>query len=1115
MKKVMDGNGACSYVSYMFQELSAIYPITPISPSSEAISLMSVKGRRNFFGSVVDVLEMQSEAGAVSVIHGALQNGVLASTYTSSQGLLLMLPTLYKMVGEMLPGVINVASRSLSTHALSIFGDHQDINAVRSSGVIILVSSSVQEVMDLTSVSYLSALDSSFPVINSFDGFRTSHELNKIEVIDLDRVKSLINFENLEDFRKRALSKNKVTRGTNQNEDVYFQITEARNKEYEKVSSIVKKKLNEISLITGRNYKPFNFYGDENATKVIVAMGSVCETIKEYLEYENSGLGLVEVHLYRPFSIEYFLEVFPETTEVVAVLDRTNEESPPLYLDVQNALFENNVEVFSGIYGLSSKNVSIFDVAGIYKFLDEPFNNFKVGIQDELAITPSFFEKEKEEEEILVYGFGSDGMVSASKNLIEALGNEDFFVQGYFEYDSKKSGGITKSHLRRSLKSIKSAYLVENPSLVVVSKDSFLLKLDIFKNIKEDGTVLINTIYNIEELCEIISDEDKELIKEKNLNIYLVNAYLEAKVYNLSFLNMILIGALLKIKDLGCSLNSSIKEVLETRFSQDELKKTLKAMKEVKVQKINNKDLVLNGVKKSVTFYDLFLRDGKNLSVKELKEFRDGTFQGGKSYLEKRDITEILPSYNKENCIQCSRCALMCPHGVIRPFIISKEEYENSLYKERFSEAFLLDDKYYVIGINFDKCTGCGMCVNVCPGKKGEKALLMKEKAIVKTPEKIKFNESLFKNVKNEQDLFERFTVKGSQLVSPKFEYSGACSGCGETPYLKLLTQLFDNLVIANATGCSSIYGGSVPYTPYSVPWMSSLFEDNAEFGLGLKLAEKKRIENIILDLKSRGLSEGVYQDYILSFGKEKGREVKEALKADDYSLFEKYENDLISKVYFLVGGDGWAYDIGFSGIDHVMSMNEDVNILVLDTETYSNTGGQSSKSSNFGTVLKFADSGKKTYKKPLSEMMMLYPNAYVSQISLYANPNAAIKAFKEAVEHDGPSLIVAYAPCISHKVIGDFAKGKGKSLDLGKAAVSSGYFPIFRKKPKESLIMDSGQVDFDKLEEFLLTQERFSNLFDILDEEEARDVLEKLKISLKERYEGLVKKGDSDKFFL
>ena len=1121
--KVIDGNEACAHISYMFTEVAGIYPITPASPMSEYVDQWSANDKKNIFGSKVKLVEMQSEAGAIAVVHGALQTGTLASTYTASQGLLLMIPSMYKIAGEMLPCVINVASRTIATHALSIFGDHSDIYAARSTGFSFLASSSVQDVMYMTLISYLSSIKGRLPFVNFFDGFRTSHELNKIEVIDEKDIKDLIPKKEIEAFRKSSMLYEKKVKGTTQNDDVYFQNLEARNKYYEAMPDVVNSYMEKINKKFNTNYKPFNYYGSDNAEKVIVAMGSVCDSIKELVDILNEKgeeVGLIEVHLFRPFSKKYFMDVLPKTVRKIAVLDRAKEAGSTgeaLYQDVVNILNteKNKPYIIGGRYGISSKNTNLEDLYAVFKNLDSknPINSFTIGITDDVttrSLKPCKIKNNKKNIEMLIYGYGSDGMISASKDLIKMIGEEtEGFVQGYFEYDSKKSGGVTKSHLRIGKERIRLSYYIENPHIVVCTKDVYLNKYDVLDNIRKNGIFILVTDKKGEEFEKSLSNKVKKILAEKNIKLYTVDAYDIALKNNIpNKISTIMESVIVNITKVLPYLEykEKVKETIKLHFSKkgDEIvnnninaiESALDNITEIKVDKswkeIDVKEDKLNGV-----FEHINHLKGNELTVKDFEKYEDGTFELNTTKLEKRNIAQNLPRWIKENCIQCNQCSFVCPHGVITPKLMTDEEIKKN--KNVIVMPCIGNDEYkYALEISYENCTGCGVCANTCPGKLGAKALIMEKENEVE-----RVNSSI-KKVTNKK-LYLDTTVKGLSFTEPLFKYSGACAGCGETPYLKVLTQIFgDGIIIANATGCSSIYGGSLPSIPYNVSWSNSLFEDNAEYGLGMKMTidvMKEKITNIMKE-KLTGVL-GIKNIEMFNkwlHNKDNPaitKEVMENINYDEVKELVPLKGYIHTKDIWIVGGDGWSYDIGFSGIDHVMASGENVNILVLDTEVYSNTGGQVSKSSKKGTVAKFSSDGKKTSKKDLAKMMMNYPNVYVAQISLGANMQQTIKAFKEAAKHNGPSLIIAYAPCINHGI----KKGMGKSIEEERLAVQCGYFPIFRYDGKtKEFNLDFKDPNFELYENFLDGENRYS-MMKAVNEKLANKLLEEQKNEAIERF--------------
>ena len=1137
MYKIMDGNEACSYVSYNFTELAGIYPITPSSPMAEYVDKDS-NDKTNFFGSKVKVVEMQSEAGAIGLVHGSLLSGVLTTTYTASQGLLLMIPNMYKIAGEGLPMVMHVAARSLATHALSIMGDHQDVYATRSTGFAILANSSPQEVMDLTSVAHLSAIKGHVPFLNFFDGFRTSHELQKVELIDLNKVSKLIDKKELQKFRNGGINlDNPHTFGTCQMDDVYFQYAEAKNKNYDNLPDIVNDYMERINEITNKNYKPFNYHGSPTAKNIIVAMGSVCETIKETVDYLNSqGLdyGLIEVHLYRPFSSKYLLKVLPQSVKKIAVLDRTKENgsNAPLYLDISNFVKENNlnIEVYGGRYGLSGKDTNPSHIKTVYDYLSNGkiFNNFTIGIVDDvtnLSLKTTKFKIPSKNYEMLIYGFGSDGMVSASKDIIKITGTgSKAFVQGYFEYDSKKSGGVTISHLRFGSNPIRSTYYVNMANTLVVTKDTYLTKFDLFGKIKENGIFILNTERTKDEVLELLSNKNKDILRKNKIKFYIINASKIASEVGLpGKISSIMEAFIFKI----CHIidftyaNKEIQNSLEKKFKNkgnNVLEKNLEAIKRIDEYEeviIDKKDIgPIEMKEEGMTIFEVLeKRMGDKIPVSSFVDNYNGMTPPISSSLERRYTSSVAPKYLKENCISCNMCSFVCPHAVIRPFLLSDEEYEKApdYVRSNCIDTSIKSKIYkFTIAINVANCTGCGLCVNTCPGKKGIKALELSDVSKLLTEKEQKRFDYLDKNITT-KEVLDKFTLKGSQFVKPKFMYPGACAGCGETAYLKLMTQLFgENLVVANATGCSSIYSASYPSMAYNVPWANSLFEDNAEFGLGMCVADltmKKHIQDIVKE-KIKGADDEeieIFDEYLAS-PKENSQKLYDYVsKTKDKDLLP-YKNFIKDKTFFIVGGDGWAYDIGFSGIDHVLANNYNVNILVLDTEVYSNTGGQTSKSSQIGTVAKFASHGKLSNKKDLTKIALTYKHAYVATVSLGANMNQTIKVFKEAASYDGPSIIIAYAPCIAHGIL----KGMNNSVEEEKLATESGYFPLFRYHPEKGLEMDS-KADFDKYYEFIAGEDRYRTLKKI-NPDNYKELLENNMNNAKDRFDYLNKLSEKDK---
>ncbi len=1088
MKVITDGNGACSNVAYFFSEVASIYPITPSSPMASNLEDLKNTDRLNMFGAKPLVYEMQSEAGAAGTMHGALLTGSLTSTFTASQGLLLMIPNMYKMAGEMLPSVIHVAARSLATHSLSIFGDHQDIYAARSTGFCFLASTNVFDAQNLAAVAHLSSIDGSLPFLHFFDGFRTSHELNTIDKISDEDLMSLVDKSKINEYKNRCMSDKKQF-GMAENGDIYFQNMETRNTYYNNMPDIVNKYMTKINGIMNTDYKPFNYFGSKYATNVIVAMGSVCDTIKEVISLSNKSIGLIEVHLYRPFSTKYFMDVLPKSVRNIAVLDRTKEAGStgePLYLDVVSILNNKGINIVGGRYGLSSKNVTCNDIYDVYNMLEtNPKHNFVVGICDDVTnLSIEHVDKKfiDETSSIKIFGFGSDGMVSASKDIIKLSHKKDnLFVQGYFEYDSKKSGGVTVSNLRFSDKVINKPYFVEKANLVVVTKDEYFDKYDIVDSINKDGILLINTNKSEDEINGYLNNQVKEFIRSNNIKVYTVDAESIAIKNNLNGkINKIIEVIIFKLlnKDYEDVMIESIEKVFKTK-GKDVINNNINALKDAKNNyiEISIDDTLTKDKYISSDVIDMInSRCGDLLKVSDLMDYKDGSFESGNTKNENRKVSNYAPVWNKENCIECGMCSMVCPHAVIRPFVGDFDE----------GKPYMMDKgKKYVIKISKEDCTACGLCVGVCPGLNGNKALSM---------EKIEEydNQKEFFDHKNEVSL-PKFTIKGSQFLKPRFEFSGACAGCGETAYIKLLTQLYgDNIFVANATGCSSIYGGSAPSTPYSIPWANSLFEDNAEFALGMHLSisqKRNHLKNIIEEEmdKFNEPMQKLFTKLLDNFDNDDiTNDISDSLK--DVLLTEKleeYKEYIPSKTVWAVGGDGWAYDIGYGGLDHILHSNLNINVLVLDTEVYSNTGGQASKSTKLGAVAEFANMGKQSNKKDLFKIAMSIPNCYVASIALGANMMQTLKAFKEAKEHNGPSIIIAYSPCIEHGI----KSGLANSIDEQKLAVESGYTLLMRYNPIDrKLSMDSNNIDFDLYNKFLTNETRFKSLL-IKDKELAENL--------------------------
>ncbi|MDY4736860.1 pyruvate:ferredoxin (flavodoxin) oxidoreductase, partial [Terrisporobacter sp.] len=1135
--KTVDGNTAAAHVAYAFTEVAAIYPITPSSTMAELVDEWSSQGRKNVFGQKVKVVEMQSEAGAAGAFHGSLQAGALTSTFTASQGLLLMIPNMYKCAGELLPGVFHVTARALAAQALSIFGDHQDVMAARQTGVVMLASGSVQEVADIAPVAHMSAIEGSLPFVHFFDGFRTSHEIQKVELMENEDYEKLLDMDAVQAFRDKALSPNHpVTRGTAQNPDIYFQTREVSNKYYDDIVGIVEKNMARMSEITGRKHSLFDYYGAEDATHVVVAMGSVTEALEETIDYLNAKgqkLGMIKVHLFRPFSAEHFLAAMPKTVERVCVLDRTKEPGAPgepLYLDVVNVLAKSELSplVVGGRYGLGSKDTTPTDLNAVFENLntENPRNGFTIGIVDDvtnLSLPQAEPIKIKAPGTVRCkfWGLGSDGTVGANKQAIKIIGDHtDKYAQAYFDYDSKKSGGVTMSHLRFGDTPIRSTYLLDESDYIACHNQSYVHQYDLLKGLRKGGTFVLNTIWDQEGLEKNLPAEMKQYIAENDIEFYTINAVKIGQEIGLgNRINMICQAAFFKLADI-IPVEDAVK------YLKDSIQKTY-GKKGEKIVNMNCQavDAGINSLvkvdvpaswanatepsKESDTEEPAFIKDilrpmnaqkGNDLPVSAFLGYEDGTFPNGTAAYEKRGIAVNVPEWITENCIQCNRCSFICPHACIRPVLVNEEELQNApeAFKTKKAIGKGFDGLQYRIQVSPMDCTGCGNCADVCPAK--EKALVMKpfdtqeveveNWAYAVDPAK----------VAPKGDIMNVKTVKGSQFRQPLMEFSGACAGCGETAYIKLVTQLFgDRMMIANATGCSSIWGGSAPSTPYTVnhegkgpSWANSLFEDNAEYGLGQHLAVEQirgKLTDDIQQLVSLATDENgkqVFQNWLDN--KDNGEASVEASKAvvelinkaepkteETKALLESVKSRadyLVKRSQWILGGDGWAYDIGYGGLDHVLASGENINVLVFDTEVYSNTGGQSSKATPVAAMAKFAASGKRSRKKDLGMMAMSYGNVYVAQVAMGADYNQFVKAVVEAEAYDGPSLIIAYAPCINHGI----KEGMGRSVANEEQAVKAGYWhlyrhnPVLRKEGKNPFSLDSKEPT-ESFRDFLMGQ--------------------------------------------
>lgn len=1165
----VDGNTAAAYVAYAYTEVAAIYPITPSSPMAETVDEWAAQGKTNIFGEKVDVVEMQSEAGAAGAFHGALQGGALTTTFTASQGLLLMIPNMYKAAGELLPGVFHVSARSIASNALNIFGDHQDVMAARQTGCVMLASDSVQQVMDLAPVAHLAALKGRLPFIHFFDGFRTSHEIQKVEGLEYEDYAALLDKEALKKFRENALSPNHpVTRGTAQNPDIYFQTKECGNPFYEAMVPIVEEYMDKVGRLTGRKYGLFDYYGAEDAENIIVAMGSVNETIEEAIDFLNAKgekTGLVKVHLYRPFSVKHFMEKVPKTVKRVAVLDRTKEPGSigePLFLDVCSAFEQQGCAapmIIGGRFGLGSKDTDPSMILEVFENLkqDQPKNHFTLGINDDVTNTSlpcsgCKFTPVTEMKACKIWGLGSDGTVGANKQAIKIIGNEsDLNAQAYFEYDSKKSGGITISHLRFGKGKIRSTYLVQDADYIACHNQSYVTHYDMVADLKQGGIFVLNCLWTKEELESKLPGSMKRELAKKQAQFYIINAVKIAEEIGLgNRINMIMQGAFFKLLDIlpedvyVNSLKSTITKMYGKKgekvvsMNHQAVDMGISAIEKVEIPaEWANAPDDCNCVDHSVEEPE-FIRDivrpmehlkGNDLPVSAFNGREDGTFPNGVSAYEKRGIGVNVPEWILENCIQCNQCSLICPHGCIRPFLLdeSEEQTKPESFETKKASGKAFEGLQYRIQVSPMDCTGCGNCADICPAK--PKALVMK-KLETQIPEQVDNWAYAVADVKVKPDRLTGHTVKDSQFKEPMLEFSGACAGCGETPYIKLVTQLFgDRMMIANATGCSSIWAASAPSTAYTVnhegkgpAWANSLFEDAAEYGFGMHLATKHmrdKIQHIMEHLMTMNIDaqlKELFADWIQY--KEDGHVSKEvsdkvmrylhqyqtaddAIKVKIEELFE-YKDYFVKRSQWILGGDGWAYDIGYSGLDQVLSSGEDVNILVFDTEIYSNTGGQASKATPTAAIAKFAASGKKSGKKDLGRMMMSYGNVYVAQVGIHADNNQLLKAITEAESYHGPSIIIAYSPCISHGL----KEGMGRSMECIKEAVKCGYWHLYRYNPelkkegKNPFKLDSKEPTGD-FREFIMKQVRYSALAKQFPEQ-AEELFARAEIQAKERYD-------------
>ena len=1168
--KTMDGNTAAAHVSYAFTEVATIYPITPSSPMADYTDQWATQGRKNIFGNTVKLVELESEGGASGAFHGSLAAGALTTTYTASQGLLLMIPNMYKIAGEQLPCVFDVSARTVSTHALNIFGDHSDVYACRQTGFAMLCSNSVQEVMDLGAVAHLAAIEGRVPFLHFFDGFRTSHEIQKVEVWDYEDLKEMCDMDAVAAFKKRALNpEHPVLHGSAQNPDIFFQVREACNPYYDAIPDLVEKYMNMVNAKIGTDYKPFNYVGAPDAEKVIIAMGSVCETIDETIDYmlaKGEKVGAIKVHLYRPFSAKHLLAVMPKSVKTISVIDRTKEPGSigePLYLDVVAALkgteFES-VKVLNGRYGLGSKNTTPADIFAI--FANEDKAGFTVGIVDDVTNTslprietantaPAGTTSCK------FWGLGADGTVGANKNSIKIIGDHTpMYAQAYFDYDSKKSGGVTTSHLRFGKTPIKSTYLIDKADFVACHCPAYMNKYDMVQDVKDGGTFLLNCEWSPEEVGNHIPGQAKRYMAEHNVKFYIIDGIKLGKEIGLGGrINTVLQSAFFKLANI-IPEDEAIQYMKEkalasyakkgddvVQMNYQAIERGANEVVEVPVpaewkdckdevlgeQAVSGKPEVLdfvNNIQKPINACQ-----GDKLPVSTFKNVIDGTFPQGTAAYEKRGVAVDVPCWNSEGCLQCNQCAYVCPHAVIRPVVMNEEEKNNAPAGMKVTPMTGMPGYYFTMTVSVLDCTGCGSCTNVCPGNNRNDVLKMASLETQMDEQKF-FEYGL--TVSDKPEVLEKFkkgTVKGSQFVQPLLEFSGACAGCGETPYAKLITQICgDRMLIANATGCSSIWAGSSPSTPYTVnkagkgpAWGNSLFEDNAEFGFGMKLAQdanraalKNKLDEILASTDNADVKAAIDEYYATYEDGEANAKATDKLVAaleacgcDKAQEILKEKEFLSKKSQWILGGDGWAYDIGYGGLDHVLAANKDVNVFVFDTEVYSNTGGQASKSTNLGAIAQFAAAGKDVKKKDLAAIAMSYGYIYVAQVAMGADMNQCVKAIQEAESYNGPSLVIGYAPCINHGI----RKGMSKAMEEEKLAVQSGYWHLFRFDPRKALegknpfTLDS-KAPTKEYQEFIMGESRYINLKK-QNPERAAKLFGEAEANAKAKYEALVKRAE------